>query len=73
MNGQWLSVENLSDYLGISKETIYKWLERKSIPAHRVGKLWRFDSSEIDGWIKNGGAANKRSNERSTSSIEKEL
>lgn len=68
MNSQWLSVEQLADYLGISKETIYKWLERKSIPAHRVGKLWRFDSSEIDGWIKDGGAANKRSSKQPTSS-----
>ena len=35
----WLSVEGIAEYLGVSKETIHRWLERKKIPAHRVGKL----------------------------------
>lgn len=52
----WLSVEGIAEYLGVSKETIYRWLERKKIPAHRIGKLWKFKPSEVDQWIKNGGA-----------------
>ncbi len=53
----WLSVEGIAEYLGVSKETIYRWLERKKIPAHRIGKLWKFKTSEVDQWIMSGGAS----------------
>jgi excisionase family DNA binding protein len=52
----WVSVEGIALHLGVSKETIYRWLERKRIPAHRIGKLWKFKTSEVDGWIRDGGA-----------------
>ena len=53
---KWLSVEEISAHLGISKETVYRWLERGKIPANRVGKLWKFKASEVDEWVKSGGA-----------------
>ena len=52
----WLSVEGIAQHLGVSKETIYRWLERKRIPAHRIGKLWKFQASEVDHWVRTGGA-----------------
>lgn len=52
----WLSVEEVAKYLGISKETVYRWLEKKKVPAHRVGKLWKFKPSEVDAWVKSGDA-----------------
>ena len=56
MTEKWLSVEEIAEHLGISKETVYRWLERKRIPAHRVGKLWKFKASEVDEWVKRGDA-----------------
>ncbi|HXH74061.1 MAG TPA: helix-turn-helix domain-containing protein [Bacteriovoracaceae bacterium] len=53
---KWLSVEEIADHLGISKETVYRWLEKGKIPAHRVGKLWKFRPSEIDEWVLKGQA-----------------
>lgn len=53
---RWLSVEEIAAHLGVSKETVYRWLEREKIPAHRVGRLWKFKASEVDSWIKDGGA-----------------
>lgn len=53
---RWLSVEEIGAHLGVSKETIYRWLEKKKMPAHRVGRLWKFKASDIDQWVKNGGA-----------------
>lgn len=62
---RWLSVEEIGSHLGVSKETIYRWLEKGSIPAHRVGRLWKFQASEVDKWIRKGGASDeKRSGKR---------
>jgi excisionase family DNA binding protein len=56
---RWLSVEEIAEHLGVASITVYRWLEKNKIPAHRMGKLWRFKPSEVDEWIKNGGAAEK--------------
>lgn len=58
---RWLSVEEIGAHLGVSKETIYRWLEKKKIPAHRVGRLWKFQAHEVDQWVMDGGA-NSHSN-----------
>lgn len=54
----WYSLEEIARHLGVSKETIYRWLESKAIPAHRMGKLWKFKPSEVDQWVMEGGAGN---------------
>ena len=54
LNDRWLSVEEMAQYLGISKGTLYKWITRKSIPAHKVGSLWKFKKDEVDEWIRTG-------------------
>lgn len=53
---QWVSVEQIAQHLNVKTFTIYKWLERKNMPAHKVGRLWRFKLSEIDRWVKSGSA-----------------
>lgn len=55
----WFSVEEIARHLGVSKETIYRWLDREVIPAHRMGKLWKFKPSEVDLWVLNGCAADE--------------
>lgn len=60
---RWLSVEEIGTHLGVSKETIYRWLEKKKMPAHRVGRLWKFKASDIDQWVKDGGASEEDSKE----------
>lgn len=54
LNERWLSVEEISQYLGVKRDTIYKWLENRQMPAHKVGRLWKFQKREIDFWIKSG-------------------
>ena len=53
---RWLSVAEIADHLGIKRDTVYKWIERKRMPAHKLGKLWKFKASEIDSWVRSGGA-----------------
>lgn len=57
MDQRWYSVEEIGQYLGVSKDTIYAWIASKSMPAHKVGRLWKFKTEEVDGWVRAGGAA----------------
>jgi excisionase family DNA binding protein len=54
---RWLSVDEIAGYLGVKRDTIYKWIERKKMPAHKVGSLWKFRKEEIDNWVRGGKAA----------------
>ena len=54
---RWLTVEEICEYLQVSKDTIYKWIEQRSMPAHRVGRRWMFQRTEVDTCIKDGKAA----------------
>lgn len=47
-----LSVEELAEYLGLKKQTIYNWLRRGKISGIKIGKVWRFEKREIDNWLK---------------------
>ena len=58
----WVSSKEIAEHLGINKDTLHRWTKNKSIPCHRVGRLWKFKISEIDEWIKNGGGANADKN-----------
>jgi len=48
MAERWVSIDEISEHLGIKKDTIYKWVARRKIPAHKVWRLWRFKIKEID-------------------------
>lgn len=56
MSDRWLSVEEIAEHLGVSKDTVYAWISKKNMPAHRVGRLWKFQRVDVDVWIKAGGA-----------------
>lgn len=59
MDERWLTVEDIRQYLNVSKETIYRWIEQKSMPGHRVGRRWMFKQNEVDAWVRTGGASEK--------------
>lgn len=54
MEDRWLSVEEISQYLGISKDTVYTWINNKNMPAHKIGRLWKFKRDEVDTWVRDG-------------------
>ena len=37
LDNRWLSVEEIAAYLGIKGDTVYKWIDRKKMPAIRLG------------------------------------
>lgn len=61
---RWYSVEEIGEYLGVSKDTIYAWIGDKAMPAHKVGRLWKFKTDEVDEWVRAGGAASDVSNKK---------
>ena len=54
---RWLSVAEIAAHLGVRSTTIYKWITRKRMPAHKAGRLWKFKVDEVDAWIRSGKAA----------------
>ena len=52
----WVSVDQIAEHLGVTRDSIYRWIDRKNLPAHRVGRLWKFQLSEVDDWVRAGGA-----------------
>ena len=56
MDDKWLSVDEIGLYLGVKRDTIYKWISEKNMPAHRIGRLWKFKKEDIDAWVKQKGA-----------------
>jgi len=54
---RWVGVEDVAKHLGVNKDSIYRWIEKMGLPAHRVGRLFRFKISEIDDWVRVGGAS----------------
>ena len=56
---RWLSVSEIGEYLGVSSDTVYRWISTRSMPAHRMGRFWKFKKSGVDEWIKAGEAVEK--------------
>ena len=56
MTEAWTSVDDVARHLGVAKDSVYRWIERRSLPAHRIGRLWKFKISEVDEWVRGGGA-----------------
>ena len=59
MAERWLSVEEIAAHLGVNRDAIYGCIERKTTPARKVARVWRFLASEIDAWVKKGTAGQK--------------
>ena len=53
----WVSLEEAATHLGVTKDTIRNWIKKTDIPAHKIGKLWKFKLSELDLWVKSGKSA----------------
>lgn len=48
----WVSADVIAEYLGVTKDSVYTWIAKRGMPAHRVGRLWKFKVSEVDDWVR---------------------
>jgi len=51
-----MTVEEVADYLRVTEKTIYRLLQRRNIPATKVGRQWRFDRTLITEWLQQSSA-----------------
>jgi excisionase family DNA binding protein len=53
----WKSMPDLLKYLEVSRDAVMEWIANYNMPAHKVGRLWKFKFSEVDEWIRSGQSA----------------
>ncbi len=53
MNSALMTIDDLANYLKVSRRTIYEWLKENKIPAIKLVGQWRFKKEKIDNWIEN--------------------
>jgi excisionase family DNA binding protein len=46
-----MNIRQASQYLGVSPDTLYKYLSAGKIPAFKLGNRWRFKKSTLDRWM----------------------
>ena len=58
-NENWINIEEAAKYMDVKPRTIRSWIQKadSDIPAHKIGKQWKFKMSELDAWVKSGKSA----------------
>jgi len=59
MTEPWASVDDVAKHLGVAKDSVYRWIEHRGLPAHKIGRLWKFKLSEVDEWVRGGGVSDE--------------
>lgn len=55
---KWINIEEAAEHLGVKSVTIRDWIRKdKGVPAHKIGRQWKFKVSELDAWVKSGKSA----------------
>ncbi|MGH9375238.1 MAG: helix-turn-helix domain-containing protein [Terriglobia bacterium] len=58
-----MDVREASQYLGVSKETLYKYVTEERVPAFKLGNRWRFKKAVLDNWMERQSRQRKASRE----------
>ena len=51
----WVDISEVAAHLQVARESVYRWVDSKGFPAHRVGRLLRFRLTEVDEWGRTSG------------------
>ena len=52
-----MNIRQASQYLGVSPDTLYKYVAEEKIPAFKLGNRWRFKKTILDAWMEQKSAA----------------
>ena len=56
---RWVSVDEIAEHLGVTRDSIYRWIDARGLPATKVGRVWKAKLSEVDIWVRDGGATER--------------
>ncbi len=56
MDSEWLTVEDVAEYLKVSKTTVYRWTYEGKIKTYKIGRFNRYKKDEIDKVMESGSA-----------------
>ena len=57
-----MNIRQASQYLGVSPDTLYKYVNEQKIPAFKLGNRWRFKKSRLDQWMEEKSSEAETSN-----------
>ena len=57
MNSRWHSVQEIAVHLGASRDTVYRWIADRKLPAHRIRRCWKFKLEKVAESVRAGKAA----------------
>jgi len=46
-----MNIRQASQYLGVSPDTLYKYVYEEKIPAFKLGNRWKFKKTILDQWM----------------------
>ena len=65
MDDRWLSMKEICAYLGVSHDTISRWIANYNMPSMKMGKCWKFKKDQIEGWLAKGGPEKRKKRTKS--------
>jgi excisionase family DNA binding protein len=51
MNDRWMTLQEVAEYLQVSRDLIYRLAQKGKMPASKVGSQWRFKKDKVDQWM----------------------
>ena len=51
-----MNIRQASQYLGVSPDTLYKYVTEEKIPAFKLGNRWKFKKTILDAWMERKSA-----------------
>ena len=72
-----MNIREAAGYLGISADTLYKYVSEEKIPAFKLGNRWKFKKTILDAWMErqsmnangNGNHGNSNGNGKKKSEV----
>jgi excisionase family DNA binding protein len=59
-----MDIREASQYLGVSRETLYKYISEERLPAFKLGNRWKFKKTVLDRWMERQSARHEERSER---------
>jgi excisionase family DNA binding protein len=66
-----MNVRQASQYLGVSPDTLYKYVNEQQIPAFKLGNRWRFKKSKLDQWMEEKSVAMEEQGKKKSRAVAK--